>query len=48
MGTYAELLSHDGPFAKFLKIYLAESDDDNSDEMDPECKWGSSMLKKQY
>ena len=28
LGSYQELLSHDGAFAKFLKTYLTQSDDD--------------------
>ncbi|KAL5019773.1 hypothetical protein ScPMuIL_002665 [Solemya velum] len=40
MGTYEELLSHDGPFAQFLKTYLtqAKDDDEEDDEEDPEIQ----------
>jgi hypothetical protein len=34
MGTYRDLLSHDGPFAEFLKTYLQE--DNEEEEDDPE------------
>lgn len=38
VGTYDELLSHDGPFAQFLKMYLQETVDDEEIETDSECK----------
>ena len=41
MGSYEELLSHDGPFAQFLKAYLiekAETEEDEDEEEDPESK----------
>ena len=31
LGSYQELLSHDGDFAKFLKTYLTQADDDEDD-----------------
>ena len=36
-GSYEELVSHDGPFAQFLKTYLTEVQDDEDYE-DPECE----------
>ena len=36
MGSYDELLSHDGDFAQFLKTYLQQADDD--DDEDPESE----------
>lgn len=36
MGTYDELLSHDGPFAQFLKTYLTQENPD--EEEDEESK----------
>lgn len=36
-GSYEELVSHDGPFAQFLKIYLTEMHD-SEDEVDPESE----------
>ena len=35
MGSYEELLTHDGPFAQFLKTYLTQENDDEEEE-DPE------------
>ena len=40
IGSYDELLSHDGAFAQFLKAYLthkAETEEDEDDE-DPESR----------
>ena len=34
-GSYDELLSHDGAFAQFLKMYLTQEQDEDEDE-DPE------------
>ena len=34
-GSYDELLSHDGAFAQFLKMYLTQDHDDDDDD-DPE------------
>lgn len=42
IGSYDQLLSHDGDFAQFLKTYLATDESDEEDE-DPESKiilWG--------
>lgn len=36
-GSYEELLSHDGPFAQFLKTYLMEVADSEDEEF-PECE----------
>ena len=35
VGSYEDLLSHDGAFATFLKTYLLTEDSDSDDE-DPE------------
>ena len=35
VGTYGELLQHDGPFAKYLKTYLLHEDQEGEDT-DPE------------
>jgi ATP-binding cassette subfamily C (CFTR/MRP) protein 1 len=37
VGSYEELLSHDGAFAQFLKTYLTQEDEDDDDD-DPESK----------
>ena len=34
-GSYDDLLSHDGAFAQFLKVYLTQENNDEDDE-DPE------------
>ena len=34
VGSYEELLSHDGPFAQFLKTYLTQEDSDSGQESD--------------
>ena len=41
MGSYEELLSHDGDFAQFLKTYLieAQADSGDSEDDDEECEW---------
>ncbi|XP_060068351.1 multidrug resistance-associated protein 1-like [Ylistrum balloti] len=36
MGSYDELLSHAGAFAKFLQTYLLQNDEDSDQEEDPE------------
>lgn len=41
IGSYEELMDHDGPFAQFLKAYLiekaeTEEDDEDAVEEDPE------------
>ncbi|KAL5019777.1 hypothetical protein ScPMuIL_002669 [Solemya velum] len=42
-GTYEELLSHDGPFAQFLKTYLTQDNDDEEDD-DPEIQKIKSQI----
>ena len=39
MGSYEELLSHDGPFAQFLKTYLTQEDSESEDE----CEEGTNV-----
>lgn len=39
-GSYEELLSHNGPFAQFLKTYFLQ--EDKNEEEDPE---GKSLLR---
>ncbi|XP_012944065.1 multidrug resistance-associated protein 1 [Aplysia californica] len=36
IGSYEELMSHDGAFAQFLRMYLATEESDDEDEKDPE------------
>lgn len=36
IGSYDELLTHNGPFAQFLKTFLLKEDSDDSDSEDPE------------
>ncbi|XP_046552046.1 multidrug resistance-associated protein 1-like [Haliotis rubra] len=43
MGTYDELLSHDGAFAQFLKTYLTQ-EDDTEQEDDPEIQEMKSKI----
>ena len=35
-GSYEELMSHDGPFAQFLKTYLAEMASDREEDEESE------------
>ena len=37
VGTYEDLINHDGPFAHFLKQYFIEENDEAID--DPESKY---------
>ena len=37
IGTYKELLKHDGAFAEFLRTYLNELDESDSSDPDSEC-----------
>lgn len=37
MGSYDELLTHNGAFAQFLKTFLLQEDSE-SEESDPECE----------
>ncbi|XP_048247829.1 multidrug resistance-associated protein 1-like isoform X2 [Haliotis rufescens] len=48
LGSYEELLSHDGPFAQFLKMYLTEDieDDDDIDDEDPEILAMKSKIRQ--
>ncbi|XP_067674526.1 multidrug resistance-associated protein 1-like [Haliotis asinina] len=43
MGTYDELLSHDGAFAQFLKTYLTQEDDTDQED-DPEIQEMKSKI----
>lgn len=43
MGTYDELLSHDGAFAQFLKTYLTQEDPDEEEDEESKC-----VLKLSY
>ena len=45
VGSYEELMSHDGAFAKFMKTYLTEQHSDDSDS-DEEGKLPASILHK--
>ncbi len=38
VGSYEELLNHDGPFAQFLKAYLVDGSKQVGDNDDEECK----------
>ncbi|XP_053408516.1 multidrug resistance-associated protein 1-like isoform X2 [Mercenaria mercenaria] len=42
LGSYEELMSHDGAFAQFLKVYLTQ--EDNDDEDDPEVQQIKSKI----
>ncbi|KAK7499875.1 hypothetical protein BaRGS_00008966 [Batillaria attramentaria] len=42
-GSYDQLMSHNGPFAQFLKLYLQLSEDSDNEEEDPEI---STMINK--
>lgn len=45
MGSYDELLSHDGPFAQFLKTYLTQNKDEEEEEdEDPEVQRLKSQI----
>ncbi|GFN99336.1 multidrug resistance-associated protein 1 [Plakobranchus ocellatus] len=43
-GSYEELLSHDGPFAQFLKQYLTQEEDEDEEE-DPERQIPTDLSK---
>ena len=45
IGSYEELLSHDGNFAQFLKTYLTQNDDEDDDE-DPESELNNQLVNK--
>ncbi|XP_071175209.1 multidrug resistance-associated protein 1-like isoform X4 [Mytilus edulis] len=48
MGSYEELMSHEGPFAQFLKAYLTQKseteDDEEEEEEDPEIQQMKSKI----
>ncbi|XP_052061601.1 multidrug resistance-associated protein 1-like [Mytilus californianus] len=48
MGSYEELMSHEGPFAQFLKAYLIQKaeteDDEEEEEEDPEIQQMKSKI----
>ncbi|XP_071151901.1 multidrug resistance-associated protein 1-like isoform X2 [Mytilus edulis] len=48
MGSYEELMSHEGPFAQFLKAYLTHKaeteDDEEEEEEDPEIQQMKSKI----
>lgn len=48
MGSYEELMSHEGPFAQFLKAYLTQKaeteDDEEEEEEDPESRSRSGLF----
>lgn len=44
MGSYEELLSHDGAFAQFLKTYLMQDNENEAEEEDPEIQEVKSKI----
>ena len=40
MGTYHELLSHNGAFAEFITQYLTEKQDEDDEDLDEESRIG--------
>ena len=38
VGSYEELVDHNGPFAQFLKTYLTQEESDEEEEQDVECE----------
>jgi ATP-binding cassette subfamily C (CFTR/MRP) protein 1 len=40
MGSYTQLMNHDGPFAQFLKVYFTHErgEEEEEEEEDPESK----------
>ncbi|XP_060079836.1 multidrug resistance-associated protein 1-like [Ylistrum balloti] len=44
MGSYEELLDHDGAFAQFLKTYLTQDNEDDAGEDDPEIQEVKSKI----
>ena len=46
-GSYEELVSHDGPFAQFLKTYLTETAGDGGEE-DAESEYSALPLSVLY
>ena len=39
MGSYENLINHDGPFAQYLKNYLIEEAEDNVDDPESKLPW---------
>ena len=39
MGSYENLINHDGPFAQYLKKYLIEEAEDNVDDTESKLPW---------
>lgn len=46
MGTYEELLQHNGPFAHFLQTFLLQSDDKEEEEEDDDAKPGTTRRRR--
>ncbi len=44
VGTYSELLSHNGAFAELIKTYLTDENGDDEDEDDEEGKRNDSQI----
>lgn len=45
LGSYEELMSHDGAFAQFLKVYLTQEHDDEEDDPEGRSTFHVSILK---
>ena len=39
VGSYTQLMEHDGPFAQFLKIYFTQGEDSEEEDEDPESEF---------
>ena len=39
VGSYTQLMEHDGPFAQFLKIYFIQGEDSEEEDEDPESEF---------
>ena len=39
MGSYDELLSHEGAFAQFLKMYLIQTEDEEEEDPEGGFEW---------
>ena len=39
MGSYENLINHDGPFAQYLKNYFIEEAEDNVDDTESKLPW---------
>lgn len=46
VGSYDELLGHNGEFAQFLKEYLIQEDQPDSDDPESKCFSGPGLLNK--